>query len=249
MAVNPSNETRIRQLEAQVARLAATVEVLRSQLTGGELDQIIRPARTCEPSSGSYPTTGSTVPIRFLDVEHSGAPSGITKGERSAAQQAASAAVTGGLVAVGSDGVAFRYGRQWFWVAGPNLKFIKAPSGGIPGRVGTLLGGATCDVFVESTTNEQLVDSGENIKVKNWSSRVVCASGDRYGVAGWLNNAWYIIAEDCGDEGSTVQPGVGRGSGGSVKDAIDLTTVIPANTVGQSHEIRFGGTGTGGGFE
>lgn len=249
MTVNPSNENRIRQLEAQVSRLAAVVEALRSQRIGGDVDQIVRPARTCDPSTGSYPTTGDTVPIQFLDVEHSGLPSTITKGERATAQQASTAAVTGGLVPNGSDGVAFRYGRQWFWVSGPNLKLIKAPSGGIPGRVGTLLGGATCDVWVESTTNSQLVDSGENIKVENWSTSAVCATGDRYGIAGWVNNSWYIIAEDCNDGGSTLDPVSTSGSNPKPADAIDTGTLPSVFTSGNFHEIRYSGAGAGSGFE
>lgn len=241
MTVNPSNENRIRQLEAQVSRLAAVVEALRAQRTGGEVDQIIRPARTCDPSIGSYPTTGVTVPIQFLDVEHSGLPSSVTKGERATAQQAATAAITGGLVPNGSDGVAFRYGRQWFWVSGPNLKLIKAPSGGIPGRVGTLLGGVICDVWVESTTNSQLVDSGEDIKVENWTTSAACATGDRYGIAGWVNGSWYVLAEDCNDEGSTTQPGTGSGTGGRIGDAIDTSTVSPVVGIGVGGQVLYSG--------
>lgn len=249
MTVNPSNETRIRQLEAQVSRLAAVVEALRAQRTGGEVDQIIRPARTCDPSTGSYPSTGATVPIQFLDVEHSGLPSSVTKGERATAQQAATAAITGGLVPNGSDGVAFRYGRQWFWVSGPNLKLIKAPSGGIPGRVGTLLGGVICDVWVESTTNSQLVDSGEDIKVENWTTSAACANGDRYGIAGWVNGSWYVIAEDCNDEGGSVEPGTGGGTNPRVGDAVDTETLTAATGFGNFREVRYSGAGTGSGFE
>jgi len=220
--VNPSNENRIRQLESQVSRLSAVVEALRGQRTGGEVDQIVRPARTCDPSAGSYPTTGSTVPVQFLDASHSGLPSGVVKTERATAQQAAVAAVTGGLVPNGSDGIVFRYNRQWFWANMPNLKLIKAPSGGIPGRVGTLLGGVMCDVLVESTTTGQLEDSGEDIKVENWATSAACANGDRYGLAGWVNNSWYVVAEDCNDEGSTLESVSITSTVSSVSDAVNL---------------------------
>jgi len=245
--VNPSNENRIRQLESQVSRLSAVVEALRGQRTGGEIDQIIRPARTCDPSTGSYPTTGGTVPVQFLDASHSGLPSGVVKTERATAQQAAVAAVTGGLVPNGSDGIVFRYNRQWFWANMPNLKLIKAPSGGIPGRVGSLLGGVFCDVLVESPTTGQLEDSGEDIKVENWATSAACANGDRYGLAGWVNNSWYVVAEDCNDEGSTVQPGSGSGTGGRVTNPIEPQTITPATMVGQSRNVNFSGTGTGSG--
>jgi len=247
MPVNPSNENRIRQLEAQVARLNAVVEALRSQRTGGEVDQIVRPARTCNPTDGSYPSSGSTVPIQFLDIEHSGVPSSAPKTVRSTSQQSESASVTGGLVPKGSDGIAFRYGRKWFWLSNPILKLIKAPTGGIPGRVGTLLGGVICDVWVESTTNQHIEDSGEDIKVENWATSPACANGDRYGIVGWANNSWYIIAEDCNDEGSTIQPGTGSGSGGTVGPAIDTSTITPAVSSGQFYNVNFTGTGTGSG--
>jgi len=247
--VNPSNENRIRQLESQVSRLSAVVEALRGQRTGGEVDQIVRPARTCNPSAGSYPTTGGTVPVQFLDASHSGLPSGVVKTERATAQQAAVAAVTGGLVPNGSDGIVFRYNRQWFWANMPNLKLIKAPGGGIPGRVGSLLGGVFCDVLVESPTTGQLEDSGEDIKVENWATSAACANGDRYGLAGWVNNSWYVVAEDCNDEGSTVTPASLATGGGTVGDAIDTGTITPTGMTLGTFEVRFSGAGVGSGFE
>jgi hypothetical protein len=116
MTVNPSNETRIRQLEAQSSRLAAVAEALRAQRTGGEVDQIVRPARTCNPSVGSYPTSGEAVPIVFLDARHSGLTSSTTLSERATAQQAVAATLDGTLPAVGTDGVVIRYERQWFFI-------------------------------------------------------------------------------------------------------------------------------------
>ena len=114
--VNPSNENRIRQLESQVSRLSAVVEALRGQRTGGEVDQIVRPARTCNPSAGSYPTTGEAVPIVFLDARHSGLTTSTTLSERATAQQAVAATLDGTLPDVGTDGVVIRYERQWFFI-------------------------------------------------------------------------------------------------------------------------------------
>ena len=126
-------------------------------------------------------------------------------------------------------------------------KLIKAPSGGIPGRVGTLLGSVECDVWNENNTTDQIKDSTQNITVYNWTTTAACANGDRYGLAGWCNGAWYIIAEDCNDEGSSVQPGTGTGTGGTVGDAIDTGTITPASMFGESYNINFTGTGTGSG--
>lgn len=132
-------------------------------------------------------------------------------------------------------------------VQASKIKLVKAPSGGIPGRVGTLLGSAQCDLWTESLTTEQIQDSGRNITVYNWTTSAVCANGDRYGLAGWCNGAWYIIAEDCNDEGTTTQPGTGGSTFNTVTDAIDTSTLTPASMVGESREITFSGTGTGSG--
>lgn len=132
-------------------------------------------------------------------------------------------------------------------VAANRLKLIKAPSGGIPGRVGTVLGSVECDVWSEDANTEQIKDSTLNITVYNWTTSAVCANGDRYGLAGWCNGAWYVIAEDCNDEGTTTQPGTGGSTFNTVTDAIDTSTLTPASMVGESREITFSGTGTGSG--
>ena len=128
------------------------------------------------------------------------------------------------------------------------VKLIKAPSGGIPGRAGTILGYTDCDVWTESSSTLQIQDSGTGIKVLNWSTSSACVNGDRYGLAAWCNGAWYIVAEDCNDEGSTIGPGTGGSTGGKVTELID-TTIYPAASAVASREMRFTGTGTGGGFE
>lgn len=120
-------------------------------------------------------------------------------------------------------------------------RLIKAPSGGIPGRVGTLLGGVICDVWKESYTTQQIEDSGGQIKVMNWTTSVACANGDRYGVAAWINGGWYIIAEDCNDEGSTTQSGTGSSTGGQIGDAIDTSTVSPVVGIGVGGQVLYSG--------
>lgn len=78
-------------------------------------------------------------------------------------------------------------------------RFIKAPSGGIPARVGTLLGYATCDVYSTGTTGYTISDTGANIEVVNWSKSAACVNGDRFGVAAYWSGRWWIVSEDCGD--------------------------------------------------
>ena len=132
---------------------------------------------------------------------------------------------------------------------GRSLKLIKAPSGGIPGRVGTLLGGVICDVWKEAATTQQIEDSGTDIKVMNWTTSAVCANGDRFGIAAWINGGWYVIAEDCNDEGSTLEPGTRSSASGTVGDANDTGTLTPATGYSGSYEIRYSGAGVGSGFE
>lgn len=80
---------------------------------------------------------------------------------------------------------------------------IKAPSGGIPQRVGTLLGSATCDVYGASSSGV-ISDTTENITVWNWGTTAACANGDRYGWAEYRHPIWYVVSEDCGDSGSQI---------------------------------------------
>ena len=80
---------------------------------------------------------------------------------------------------------------------------IKAPSGGIPQRVGTLMGSASCDVYTASTSGV-LSDTTENITVWNWGTTAACANGDRYGWAEYRHPLWWVVSEDCGDEGTQV---------------------------------------------
>lgn len=114
----------------------------------------------------------------------------------------------------------------------PSMKLIKAPSGGIPGRAGNLLGFAECEIWDEDATY-MIKDSGEVITVVNWTTSTVCKNGDRFGLAGWCNGRWYVIAEDCGDEGSTVGPLSSGGGFNPLSDPIDPS---------------FGSVGTLGGF-
>ena len=124
---------------------------------------------------------------------------------------------------------------------------IQAPSGGIPGRVGSLMGVATCTIIVRSTSTNQLSASTLAVKVHNWATSAACATGDRYGLANYIDGEWLISAEDCNDEGSTVGPGTGGSSGGTVTEAIDTSTITAASMVGASRNINFTGTGTGSG--
>jgi hypothetical protein len=117
---------------------------------------------------------------------------------------------------------------------------IKAPSGGIPGRVGTMMQGAICDVMVMSSV-DQLATSSVQLKVYNWSTSLACANGDRYGIAGLINGKWHIIAEDCNDEGSTTQAGTGSGTGGRIGDAIDTSTVSPVVGIGVGGQVLYSG--------
>jgi hypothetical protein len=125
------------------------------------------------------------------------------------------------------------------FTAQQTMKLIKAPSGGIPGRVGTLLGGVICDVWKEAATTQQIEDSGQDIKVMNWTTSAVCVNGDRYGIAAWINGGWYVIAEDCNDEGTTLEPGAGSGTGGGVVNPIEPQMLTPIISIGIGGQVTF----------
>lgn len=126
---------------------------------------------------------------------------------------------------------------------------VKAPSGGIPGRVGTLLGSATCDVVTAATSNAQLATSSVQLTVYNWAKTSACKTGDRYGLAGLVNGRWMIAAEDCNDTGSTIQGASSGGTLSSVTSPIQTSSMPKLYSFGNFHQVRFSSTATGGGFE
>lgn len=129
-----------------------------------------------------------------------------------------------------------------------NLKMFTAPSGGIPGRVGTTMGSATCNV-IETNSSGELTPSGSTITVYNWARFPACKNGDRYGVAGWINAAWCVIAEDCTDEGSTISPMSVTASESSPSELISFNTIDPMQMWAYSGYVApttpTGGTGGG----
>ncbi len=125
---------------------------------------------------------------------------------------------------------------------------IKAPSGGIPGRVGTLVQGATCEIFTLGNTTNQLAASGVSITVYNWSTSSVCATGDRYGIAGLVNGKWHIIAEDCKDTGSTIQGASSSGSVTQPSDPLQLGSPPVLQSDGSLTTVQWYGAGVGGGY-
>jgi len=82
---------------------------------------------------------------------------------------------------------------------GSSNLFIQAPVGGIPARVGTLLGLATCNIWSLGGTSRTISDTGDDIEVLNWGVTAACATGDRYGWASYYDGAWWIVSEDCAD--------------------------------------------------
>ena len=96
-----------------------------------------------------------------------------------------------------------------------NQLLIKAPSSGIPGRYQNKLGKATCEVVEQNQDQSSgtadddyiyLPTFPEEVTVYNWTKSTVCTEGDRYGIAVWVNDNWYIVAEDCADDGGAVSP-------------------------------------------
>jgi hypothetical protein len=77
----------------------------------------------------------------------------------------------------GSTGAGMK--NPWF----PEICYAKAPSGGIPARVGDVLGSAVCDLY-ERNNDDELVDTGRNETVYNISGTAV------------EGNAWIVITTE-----------------------------------------------------
>lgn len=111
---------------------------------------------------------------------------------------------------------------QWYRIQRipGDLKIFKAPSGGIPAAVNTLMGYvANCAVYerVPNTHNLRVATSAETITVENWSSNIVCKDGYRFGIAAWMLGCWMVIAESCQATGG------GTGGAGSGVGSISLS--------------------------
>ena len=126
---------------------------------------------------------------------------------------------------------------------------IKAPSGGIPGRVGALVGKATCEVLNLATSNDALSVSTVTTPVYNWSTAAVCANGDRYGMANWIDGRWQIAAEDCGDTGSTLQGASTSSTVTTPTDPLQLGSPPVLGVGGAFYPADWKTAGTGGGIE
>ena len=79
----------------------------------------------------------------------------------------------------------------------PLSVFFMAPLGGIPARIGNLLGKAWCDVWGLVETPINISDAGIGIEVLNWGVETACAAGDRFGWAEFYDGAWWVVSEDC----------------------------------------------------
>jgi hypothetical protein len=71
---------------------------------------------------------------------------------------------------------------------------IMTPTAGIPARVGTSLGVASCEVYAISAGNE-LVPTGVSVSVLNMTATPV--EGDAYGQAKRVSGRWVIDVEEC----------------------------------------------------
>lgn len=116
------------------------------------------------------------------------------------------------------EAVLLAYGKL---IASRDGILFKAPSGGIPQAVGTLLGTANCDVWDLGTSARNREDSGVNIDVLNPWPDAVCVNGDRMGEAlPWYNSTWLFVQEYCSDELEGFAPGTASPTGRSITEII-----------------------------
>ena len=82
-------------------------------------------------------------------------------------------------------------------------RLFKAPDGGIPAREGLVVRSVWCEVWLRRPgVNTPIEFTGKEFWVHNWTKQIVCATGDRYGVAERDGDGtWWVIAADCSDTG------------------------------------------------
>lgn len=132
---------------------------------------------------------------------------------------------------------------------------IQGPVGGIPPRYLNKLGKATCTVVkqnqdaVPNNADDDFIYipvNPDQIVVFNWTSAPACATGNRYGIASWVNDNFYVIAEDCGDEGDVVAPLSINSTFGDFASPIETVSGGLTTTQTLSYIGTVTGTGTGG---
>ena len=151
---------------------------------------------------------------------------------------------------------------EWVFPSIPRVHYqhkkyymIQAPAGGIPARYMNKLGKATCSIVQQNqdavpfTTDDDYIFvpvTPSTITVYNWTLAAVCANGSRYGIAGWVNDNYYVIAEDCGDDGGVVAPLSISTTFGDYISPIDVVSGGLSTTQSFSYIGAGTGTGTGG---
>ncbi len=86
--------------------------------------------------------------------------------------------------------------------SGTESRLFKAPSGGIPARVGMTPGSATC-THCKLDSGEIVTIPATTFTVYNWVTAITNAEGERLGIADVDEfGTWWVEANDCGDEGS-----------------------------------------------
>jgi hypothetical protein len=70
---------------------------------------------------------------------------------------------------------------------------IMTPTAGIPARVGTTLGAATCDTY--AIVGSEILPTGQSVEVLNMTATPV--EGDAYGQAKRISGRWVIDVEEC----------------------------------------------------
>lgn len=208
MTTKLPNEQRILELERQLARVQSDLAAMKLQHSPSAPDQIIRPVKTCNPSAGSYPVSGHVVPIKFVDVDHTGSGSSITRTNRATSQQNEASTLDASLPGVDSNCIAFRYGRKWYILPSSTgtaySKIIKTPVDGIPARSGTTVTPTECDIYDLSGTT--LTATGGTLEAYSVDDAI---PGDTFTIAVLLEDGSYAVM----DTGSQIAIRFGKPTG------------------------------------
>jgi hypothetical protein len=83
---------------------------------------------------------------------------------------------------------------------GGGLELVRGPSGGIEGRTGNEVPSGTAEI-VAIDAYDQLVATGRNIRVYNWTTQLIWSKGERLGIAAIQGNGlWVAVSGDCHDD-------------------------------------------------
>ena len=178
-----------------------TAEHMTAQTTG----VLLGPAQTMGFAQAHTPGRVAFARVNFTDAGHTHAM--IADGQTDLVSGAEGDLI---LAATGDDGNQLGgiigLANAIVYIVGGDplgIRFAQAPAGGLPARVGGVLGQAECDVLISAPSagtsyiEGELVKTGRTITIQNYGSSVVADQGDRI----IQHDGTKIVGYDCANSG------------------------------------------------